>query len=284
MKHRVIVLGALGGTFQSFLKPVNLCVLGAVTGAALSLSAAASGGGGVEPKEFDEAHVFFELNNTDGDLGIHALIDGDAWRKLIISGPDDQRLLKVHAKGQLTQQGLTEIFFESAEPTFDELLPEDFFDRFDEGEYSIVGYTLNWQKMASTTQVSHLMPAPPVPTVNGEPMAQVCDDEDPDYDASEVSGPVTIEWAPVTMSHPSLGSPQSSTDIDIHNYQVVVEAEIEVDGDDFETIFSVILPPGQTSMTVPAEFLELTDTFKYEVLAREEGFNQTAVESCFEVD
>jgi hypothetical protein len=25
--------------------------------------------------EFDEAEIFFELNNTDGDLGIHALID-----------------------------------------------------------------------------------------------------------------------------------------------------------------------------------------------------------------
>ncbi|UCD82196.1 MAG: hypothetical protein JSW26_12455, partial [Desulfobacterales bacterium] len=28
---------------------------------------------------FDEAKLFFELNNTDGDLGIHALIDGEAW-------------------------------------------------------------------------------------------------------------------------------------------------------------------------------------------------------------
>ena len=26
---------------------------------------------------FDEASLFFELNNTDGDLGIHALIDGE---------------------------------------------------------------------------------------------------------------------------------------------------------------------------------------------------------------
>jgi hypothetical protein len=34
-------------------------------------------------------------------------------------------------------------------------------------------------------------------------------------------------------------------------------------------------------MTIPAEFLLQTDTFKYEVLAREESFNQTAVESCF---
>jgi hypothetical protein len=43
----------------------------------------------------------------------------------------------------------------------------------------------------------------------------------------------------------------------------------------------VILPPGETSMTIPEEFLALADEFKYEVLVREESFNQTAVESCF---
>jgi len=33
---------------------------------------------------FSVANVFFELNNTDGDLGIHALIDGEPWKKLKI--------------------------------------------------------------------------------------------------------------------------------------------------------------------------------------------------------
>ena len=33
---------------------------------------------------FEEAFIFFELNNTDGDLGIHAKIDGDAWKRLKI--------------------------------------------------------------------------------------------------------------------------------------------------------------------------------------------------------
>jgi hypothetical protein len=34
-------------------------------------------------------------------------------------------------------------------------------------------------------------------------------------------------------------------------------------------------------MTIPAEFLALGETFKYEVLAREESYNQTAIETCF---
>ena len=90
---------------------------------------------GKEP--FDEAHVFFELNNTDGDLGIHSLIDGDAWDKLIIRDPDLNSLLKINVKGKLKKQGLTELFFESAEPPFESdepdevtLSPKKFFKRF----------------------------------------------------------------------------------------------------------------------------------------------------------
>ena len=76
---------------------------------------------------FDEAELFFELNNTDGDLGIHALIDGDAWKRLEIEDPRERKMLDIKVKGRLRRQGLTEIFFESAEPTFDELAPEDSF-------------------------------------------------------------------------------------------------------------------------------------------------------------
>ena len=36
---------------------------------------------------FDEARLFFELNDTDGDLGIHGKIDGDEWKKLEIEDP-----------------------------------------------------------------------------------------------------------------------------------------------------------------------------------------------------
>ena len=42
-------------------------------------------------QEFEEARSIFELNDTDGDLGIHGLIDGDAWRSLGIEGPGERR-------------------------------------------------------------------------------------------------------------------------------------------------------------------------------------------------
>lgn len=234
---------------------------------------------------FAEAHIFFELNNTDGDLGIHALIDGDPWKELEIEGPFGRELLDIRVKSRLRRQGLTEIFFESAEPPFDELSPRRFFRRFPAGEYEIEGKTLDGHELRSTTELSHVMPAPPVPTVNGMAMAVQCDEGEPGFDITVTSAPVTISWDPVTMSHPDPegggAGVQPPVPVTIHNYEVVVEAEVEVNGEEFTSKFGVILPPGVTSMTIPEQFIAQGDTFKYEVLAREESFNQTAVESCF---
>ena len=231
---------------------------------------------------WDEAEIFFELNNTDGDLGIHALIDGDAWKTMEIEDPSERTLLKVRARSKLRLQGLTEIFFESAEPVFDDLPPAEFFDRFEPGMYEIEGQTLEGSELESESELTHLMPAPPRPTVNGVPMAEQCDEDEPGYDAPEVTAPVTIAWPDVTTSHPDLGSPQGSGNIVIHNYQLVVETEIETAaGEELEVFMSLILPPEVTSMVIPAEFIALSDGFKYEVLVREESFNQTATESCF---
>lgn len=233
---------------------------------------------------FDVAEVFFELNNTDGDLGIHAKIDGEDWEELEIRSPapDDDVILEVEADGILAEQGLTEIAFESAEPTFDEFSPEEFFDRFPEGMYTVSAETLDGPKLKTKTRVTHTMPAPPGGiTVSGTPVdpASVdCDSEE----LPEVTAPVTIAWAEVTMSHPDPAGGgagvQPPIAVTINNYEVVLE--VETDGG-FESVFSVVLPPDETSMTVPAEFLALGDEFKFEILAREESFNQTAVESCF---
>lgn len=236
---------------------------------------------------FDEAKLFFELNNTDGDLGIHALIDGGPWKRLKIEGPNERKMLDIKVKGRLKRQGLTEIFFESAEPTFDELSPDEFFHRFPEGVYEIEGKTLDGEELESEVELTHVMPAPPQPTVNGAAMAMQCDDEEPGYDAPVVTAPVTIEWDPVAMSHPDPAGGgagvQPPVPVTIVNYEVVVEVELEVDGEEFTSVFSIILPPGQTSVTIPEELTDSGDTFKYEVLAREASYNQTAVESCFEL-
>ena len=222
---------------------------------------------------FDVANVFFELNNTDGDLGIHALIDGEPWKRLSIEDPDEHRNLSIRLSSSLRLQGLTELFFESAEPTFDELDPEDFFDRFPEGEYEVEGTTIEGEELESTAIVTHLMPAPPEIEVNGEELPEDCD-EDP---VPEVSEPFVVSWDPIALSHPDLG--RTGEPIVVVNYQVVIERE---EPDPLKMTFD--LGPGLTEVELPTGLLEPGDEIKVEVLVREESDNQTATESCFEVE
>lgn len=225
---------------------------------------------------FEEADVFLELNDTDGDLGIHALIDGDAWKKLEIEDPRGREMLHVGVSGRLRRQGLTELFFESDEPSFDELSPEEFLRRFPEGEYEIEGTTLEGEDLESTAVLTHVLPAPPANVaISGIAAAENCDAEPlPAVDGDE---PVIISWDPVTESHPEIGTPGVTIAVD--KYQIVVERE-----EPALLVLSVDLPAQVTEFEIPSGFLELGEAFKFEIVVREESGNQTAVESCFEVD
>lgn len=227
---------------------------------------------------FADASLYFELNNTDGDLGIHSLIDGDPWKRLCIEDPRGRKILDIKLKGRLRRQGLTELFFESAEPSFDELAPETFFRRFPAGTYEIEGVTLEGQEMESEVEITHLLPAPPANIlVSGIPAAESCDDEPlPTVPAGD---PVVISWDPVTHSHPELGETDEPIEVEI--YQVVIEL---LEPEEMNTTLSVDLPPSETEFEVPAGFISMGTTFKFEVLVREESGNQTAAESCFLVE
>jgi hypothetical protein len=238
------------------------------------LSATVAQVGWAQDAEFDEADVFAELNDTDGDLGLHALIDGEAWRRLSVTDPNGRQILLVRAQRRLARQGLTELFFESDEPEFEELSPEQFFDRFPEGRYAISGLTIEGDELESTARFRHVMPAPADGIVVAgtaiDPDATDCDEAVPVVVAGD---PFVITWDPVTESHPDVGRDGA---VVISNYQFVVERE-----EPTLLVFSVDLPPDVTEVEVPAGFLALGDEFKFEILARERSGNQTAVESCF---
>lgn len=227
--------------------------------------------------EFDESELFFELNYTDEDLGIHALIDGEAWKRLIIKRDDnDRKLLDIRVKSKLRKQGLTELFFESAEPEFDDLSPAAFFARFPAGIYIVEGVTLEGDELESEMEITHLLPAPAETSVNGTEAAEDCDTP-----LTGVTRPVVITWDEVeeSIDNTEEGFP-AITPIDVVSYQVVAEID--------ETPFNVsaILGPDARSFEIPAELLDLAVAIsdrevKFEVLVRETSFNQTGVESCF---
>ncbi|MCI0636450.1 MAG: hypothetical protein L0206_21410, partial [Actinobacteria bacterium] len=165
-------------------------------------SLASSVAGPVRAQEFSEAEIFVELNDTDGDLGIHASIDGGPYTKLTVEDPRGRTLLTVGAQGRLAQQGLTQLFLESAEPSFDELDPEDFFRRFPEGVYEIEGVR-NGVEFEAAAEFSHVLAAPVENIrVDGVPAAEDCDA----VPLPSVSDPVVIDWDPVTEHHPEIGA------------------------------------------------------------------------------
>jgi hypothetical protein len=220
----------------------------------------------IEALELDETELFFELNDTDGDLGIHASIDGGPYTKLEIEDSRGRTIFKVQARGRLKQQGLTQLFLESAEPSFDELAPEEFFRRFPEGTYEIEARR-GKEEFEAEVELSHVMAAPASNiTINGVPAAEDCD-ADP---LPSVSEPIIIAWDPVTESHPEIGEPGP---VEIDRYQFFVEQ-----GD---VKFAVDLPPTATDFEVPPEILALGGLFKFEIIARTAELNNTAVENCF---
>lgn len=263
-------------TFKQSLQ-ASVCLTGALLAAVLVQAVYADAGHAADKKEavaFTKENVFFELNHTDGDLGIHVLVDGDGWKELKIEDPDEDKILDIEVKGRLKKQGLTELFSESAEPSFDDLPPEEFFDRFPEGTYGIKGETIDGKKMRGSAELTHVMPAPPGNIrVSGMPLAKDCD-KGPIPAASK---PVVISWDPVTQSHPDLGK---KAPVKVVNYQVVVSRE-----EPTSLNFSVDVPPTTKQFEVPKDFIALDsgDGFKFEIVVKEASGNQTVLESCFQV-
>ena len=237
----------------------------ALAAAALTLGATLPAA--AQPAELSEAELFFELNDTDDDLGIHSSIDGGPYVRLSIEDPREVTIFSVRALGRLFSQGLTQLFLESAEPSFDELSPRKFFRRFPEGTYEIEAITQTGEEIEAEVVLSHVMAAPVDGiTVAGVPAAESCDAPD----LPSVAEPVVIDWDPVTTSHPTVGK---TGPVAIVRYQFFVEQ-----GD---VKLAVDLPPTVTEFLVPSDLLALGGEFKFEIIARTSTGNNTAIESCF---
>ena len=271
--------------------------------------------------EFEEAFVFFELNDTDGDLGIHGKVDGDAWKKVAIEGPGERKLLDMKAKAGARYQGLTELFFESAEPTFGELDPEVFFNRFPEGEYEWEGLTLDDEEIEGEVFLSHVIPAAPVvAAVGGETDNPGFEEDEGEiekvcWEVENTEDGVLIVWDPVEMSHfdkwsngaEVLPGEAEKIPLGVSGEVEVVYYEFVAEIDDTEYKSTALIPADFMEWTVPAEFIEMAENLtvegepveeiKFEIIVRVETGdfedddgeeiestlgNQSAVEDCFE--
>ena len=220
------------------------CVLAAVGVALLGIAPATLRGAG-----FPIAKIYFEYNATANDLGVHVSLDAEDWRTVEIVHPNGQTIFKVNGGGAYSQLGMTELFFEGAEPSLDEFPLEDLLGLFPEGRYTFIAAKVDGRRLTSRPTLSHAIPAGPIV-------------------GSEVTGDsVVISWDPVTA--PPAGFPPKP--IVIAGYQVIVDP------------FQVTLPASATSVTLPAEFVRSLNSgaHPFEVLAIEASGNQTITEDSF---
>jgi hypothetical protein len=208
-----------------------------------------------ETIELDEAKVFIEWNSRDDDYGIHFFWDGEPWKRMRVRNHRGKKVLDVRTRKNLRQQGLTEGFFESAEPETSELSLAEFLERFPEGEYTFRGRSNEGDRLVGEAEFTHNIPDPPnvtAPTESGNP--------------ADIA---SIVW--------DAGGP------DIVGYEVVAELVLEVDDEEIVYVNTATLPGTATMFTASPEFVALTGDpdlveAKVEVIAIEESGNKTITE------
>lgn len=207
---------------------------------------------------FSETKIIIETNATDGDAGIQILLDAVGWTRLKVFDPDGQQIFDVSGFGSVGMTGVTELFFESAEPSFEDLPLDQLLARFPAGTYTFEGTTVEGKTLTGKATLTHTIPDGPVIVSPLE--GEVVD-----------SNATVIIWNSVTVPFPGTDSP-----VNIVGYQVIVERVKPT-----LRVFSVDLPATATEVTVPSAFMEPKTLYKFEVLAIEAGGNQTISEVEF---
>ncbi len=207
--------------------------------------------------QLSQTAIYFEINDTDGDAGVQIFLDGEGWDRMQVFDPDGNEILDVRAEGSVGLQGITELFLESAEPSFEEQPLEELLALFPEGNYRFEGTTTEGVALRGVARLTHALPDAPLLILPAK------DDDSVDPDNT------VIEWqlAP---------DPPGSK---IVRYQVVVEREKPS-----LRVFTADLGPATTSVTVPPEFMEPGTAYKFEVLAIETSGNRTISERAFQTE
>lgn len=235
------------------LKALMLLIAVVIAGATLVVAAPKTG-------SFSRTGIIIEVNGSAGDAGIQISVDAPGWTRLEIFDPNGQKVFEGIADGSVEVQGVSEFFFESSEPPFDEVPLADFLLRFPAGMYTFAGTTGEGQALSGKATLSHSIPDTPVITSPAEGAVL-----DP-------AAPVVVAWEPVDDPFPG-----TDLAVNIVSYQVIVERVKPQP----VRVFSVFLPGTATQVTVSPEFMQARAEYNIEVLAIDAGGNQTIAEHMF---
>jgi hypothetical protein len=233
---------------------------GAVTAAGYTAAGAdRSTAGDRKVVKVDDARLKFEINATDGDGGVQLFLDAEQWRRISLFAPDGRLIFTAKPRGIMARQGGTELFLESAEPSFDELPLAGLLDRWPAGRYKVRGRGLEGQRYVGSARLSHHLPDGPELV---SPLAG---------DGRQDPADTVLRWRRVP---PADGSP-------IIGYQVLaVESDTGLRALPTKTL-DVMMPPTANRLRVPKGFLQPGTEYEWEVLAIEETGNQTLSAAAF---
>ena len=112
--------------------------------------------------KIEDARLKFEINATDGDGGIQVFLDAEQWKRMSIFDPAGGRIFTTTTDGTMAKQGGTELFLESAEPTFEELPLAELLARWPAGRYEFRGVGLEGETLTGSARLTHDLPAGPI--------------------------------------------------------------------------------------------------------------------------
>ena len=211
------------------------------------------------PVPLKEAKLIIEHNATDHDTGFQGFIDSEGWDHIELIGPKGPQV-DLKGVGPLGTLGLTELFFESVEPTNSDKPLAELLENMPAGTYTFKGRTMidgeSTGETIGTTTLSHVIP-------DGPELLN------PSKGAVESPAGFVARWGAVT--HSIQGGP-----VDIIGYQLIIERDVEPNPHMIgKWGLSMYLPASVTSMPIPREFLEPGTAYKWEVLAIDKSGNQT---------
>ncbi len=237
------------GRYSSLLL-ITTIISVAVFAFGTELSAGDSGTDATVP--FKASKLIIEFNATAEDIGVQMFLDADPWKTINIIDPNGRLIFEVDGRGNVRRLGMTELFFESHEPSINDLSIPEFLALFPEGEYTFIGRNTAGDTLVGKVPFSHLFPDGP--SIIGPKKKDVVDPQN-----------TVIRWDPVV----------TPAGIEIDQYEVIVE------GGEPERHFDVFVPGSATSLTVSPEFLEPGTKYIFEVLAIDKNGNQTISEGAF---
>jgi hypothetical protein len=238
------------------------------------LACAAVPGGAEAQVRFAEADVFFELNSTARDVGLHAFFDAEAWREVRILDPRGREVFEVNARGASRRIGVTELRFEGEEPNVSEVPFSRLRTLFPSGRYQFRGTTVEGQALRGSDRLTAELPCPTRIVSPAEGALVRADD-------------LTVRWvAPPGVFNPDNQDCNARRNVGLVGFEVTVDFTNERAG--VQRTFSILLPRGARQVRVPPNFLaegaRLPGTeFGAEVLAIEDSGNKTITERGFRV-